>query len=90
VAAIRVHAQSEADARCVGDALEILPVDVRVHARAWVVDVSPRGDSDRAIVDVLDVLADCLDENGVPTVWVDVAGRTYTLHGAPHPAGLAV
>jgi hypothetical protein len=75
---VRVHAPSVADAECVAEALTVLRADVRVEEPATVA-VTPHGDRDRALVDILDVLQACLAENGVDAVRVDVGGATYPL-----------
>jgi hypothetical protein len=84
---VRVHALSVADAECVAEALTVLRADVRIEEGATV-SVTPLGDRDRALVDILDVLQVCLGENGVDAVRVDVAGATYALRRpAAAPAG---
>jgi hypothetical protein len=81
---VRVHAPSLADAECVADALAVLDADVRIDAASVVVAL--HGDRDRALVDLLDVLQVCLDENGVDGVLVDVAGSSYPVRRlAPAP-----
>jgi hypothetical protein len=74
---VRVNAPSLVDAECVADALAVLDADVRIDAETVVVAL--HGDRDRALVDLLDVLQACLDENGVDSVRVDVAGASYPL-----------
>jgi hypothetical protein len=76
----RVQTTTEADARCIADALH--EYDATVTAGddgSWLVNLSDPG---LAYADLLRALRACLDLNGIASVQVVMSDRKYSMQGA--------
>ena len=76
----RIQTTTEADARCIADALyEYEPTVEAGDDDSWFVNLSDPGLS---YADLLSALHACLDLNGIASVQVLVNDRTYLMAGA--------
>jgi len=77
-----VHVRHLDDAHCVAESLRLDDSSVAQSEGGWIVNVET---STVELTDVLSALRNCLVENDIPLVRVEIDGKTYAMEAAPMP-----
>jgi hypothetical protein len=76
---VQITTTRERDARCIADALARHGSEVREAGRGWAVELSEPEGAD--LPDLLTALKQCLDENEIASVKVEIDGQAYAMEG---------
>jgi hypothetical protein len=80
------HDDAERDAECISGALQSCDAEIEPEGRRWSVHLSlsvqlSGSEGDAALPELLTALKQCLDENEIAAVKVELDGQAYAMEG---------